>query len=691
MSLYDPPIIATGGDTVQDINGNRIHTFTTVGTSSFVVTRGGPVEVLVVAGGGGGGGVFISFHPAGGGGAGELIYSGNYSVSPGSISVTVGEGGLGGSNNTPTFQTSTNGGNSVFGAITAQGGGRGGDSRGGGGGTIGGNGGSGGGAGRFSSIGGSSTKTIGYGNSGGASVFSSGGGGGGAGGVGLASYDNGVKTPGGSGLSYKISGSSVTYAAGGTGGMRNTTANGDVVPANTGRGGNGASVAINIVWGVDTAPSGSNGGSGIVIVRYPLGTVLTLLDGLSWGYYTGYFADDVNFFTGAPSVSGIVTSIPSINAGTNGYVPANQSGSNYSVQWTGWFLSNYTGTWTFYTSSDDASYLWIGPNATSGFTVANAIVNNSGTHSLRERSGTASLVAGQYYPIRIQFGESGGGDNMIVSFENPVLTKTTNGQGFFYPALTPGIACPWGIFTSTPNGLTSDQAATSGLALRQGYPNYTSGTYWLKPTSGSTPGLAFVDMTTDGGGWTMVYETVTATRVGNSIVYSFNNSSNLSALSFTRIAYSMNNFNSWAFTSFDSWSSTITDHRIPSPNDVFVNQRRVTNLNVVSSNANVTSGTGLGGALEIWPYNYSTGRTLSMGTYGSDATYDINDTYPLGGSYGSFQVHDITNLRPVICWNNHSASSPDIGFGPRAGGAPPDWTFSNTGATADFRVRVFVR
>jgi hypothetical protein len=252
------------------------------------------------------------------------------------------------------------------------------------------------------------------------------------------------------------------------------------------------------------------------------------------------------------------------------------------------------------------------------------------------------------------------------------------------------IDAPRAIFTATPNGLTSDQAATNALALRQGYPGYTSGTYWLKPTSGSTPGLAFVDMTTDGGGWTLVYETVTATRVSGSIVYSFNNSSNLSALSFTRVAYSMNNFNSWAFTSFDSWSSTITNYRIPSNNDVFVNQRLVTNLNVVSSNTNVTTGSGLNGALEIWPYNYSTGRTLSMGTYGSDATYDINDIYPLGGSYGSFQVHDITNLRPVICWNNHDSASPDIGFGPQASNNP-DWTFTNRGATADFRVRVFVR
>jgi hypothetical protein len=254
----------------------------------------------------------------------------------------------------------------------------------------------------------------------------------------------------------------------------------------------------------------------------------------------------------------------------------------------------------------------------------------------------------------------------------------------------PPAPIPWGIFTSTPNGLTAEQAAISGLALKQGYPNYTSGTYWIKPTPGSVAALAFVDMTTDGGGWTLVYETVTATRVNNSIVYSINNSSNLSAMPFTRVAYSMNNFNSWAFTSFDSWSSTITNHRVPSPNDVFVNQRRVNNLNIVSSNTNVIIGTGLMGALEIWPYNYDVPINTGVGAYGSGTAFDINDTHSGGASYGSFQVHDITNLRPVICWNRHGDVKPDIGFGPQATGHP-DWTFSTTGSTADFRIRVFVR
>jgi hypothetical protein len=46
---------ATGG-TITTSDGWRIHTFTSVGTSTLTVTRAGKVEVLIVAGGGASGG-----------------------------------------------------------------------------------------------------------------------------------------------------------------------------------------------------------------------------------------------------------------------------------------------------------------------------------------------------------------------------------------------------------------------------------------------------------------------------------------------------------------------------------------------------------------------------------------------------------------------------------------------------------
>src|SRR6056300_132125 len=92
-----------------------VQTFTSSGT--YAVPSGVTVvDVLVVGGGGGGGNQHGSA-----GGAGGLIFMPNYPVTPGgTVSVTVGDGGSGGGSGGTPGQT---GQNSVFGTITAQGGG----------------------------------------------------------------------------------------------------------------------------------------------------------------------------------------------------------------------------------------------------------------------------------------------------------------------------------------------------------------------------------------------------------------------------------------------------------------------------------------------------------------------------------------------------------------------------------------
>ena len=135
--LSNIPFTATGGtkDTTSR-SGYAVHTFTSPGT--FAVT-GTPatVEYLVVAGGGGA----AAQTTVGGGGAGGFR-SGTLAVFPGDYTVTRGGGGAGG----PWDTDGSKGANSVFGPITATGGGFGGadETQGGPGGSGGGSGGSGG-------------------------------------------------------------------------------------------------------------------------------------------------------------------------------------------------------------------------------------------------------------------------------------------------------------------------------------------------------------------------------------------------------------------------------------------------------------------------------------------------------------------------------------------------------------------
>jgi GLEYA domain len=151
--------------------------------------------------------------------------------------------------------------------------------------------------------------------------------------------------------------------------------------------------------------------------------------------YSGYMGsltdtnDNVNFFdTATPFSSSIQTTIVQD--------PSSDDGTDFSRQWLGYFQPSTTETYTFYLNSDDCSWMWIGSNAVSGYTRANATVNNAGLHGLVEKSGTAALTSGTYYPVRIQFGEHTVGDQMDFNYSTPTIAKTTNvtGKVFYHPA-----------------------------------------------------------------------------------------------------------------------------------------------------------------------------------------------------------------------------------------------------------------
>ena len=166
--------------------------------------------------------------------------------------------------------------------------------------------------------------------------------------------------------------------------------------------------------------------------------VLTYTAGLYKTTYSGYFNDNVSFFATATPAS--VGGNPATSVQTTSiFEPAQNDGENFSCQWLGYFKPTTSETYTFFTSSDDASYVWIGSNAQTGFTTGNSTVNNGGLHGTLEKSGSIALTACTYYQIRIQFGELSGGDVMTFSYSTPTITKTTNVTGLvFYNPSTNG-------------------------------------------------------------------------------------------------------------------------------------------------------------------------------------------------------------------------------------------------------------
>jgi len=131
--------------------------------------------------------------------------------------------------------------------------------------------------------------------------------------------------------------------------------------------------------------------------------------------YIGYFNDNLNWF---------LTATP--HGDTNILTQIDNFSSNdefYSWEWNGYFKPSSSEIYTFYTSSDDASYLWINNVL---------VVNNGGLHGNAEELGTINLIADTYYPIKVQFGENTGGDVMTVSFSSNTISKTTDGSGYYF-------------------------------------------------------------------------------------------------------------------------------------------------------------------------------------------------------------------------------------------------------------------
>lgn len=105
---------------------------------------------------------------------------------------------------------------------------------------------------------------------------------------------------------------------------------------------------------------------------------------------------------------------------------------NTNIQATGYFLANYTGTHTFYLSSDDFSYLWLGDDALSGWQISNALIDNGGLHPLTTVSATIDLEGGKYYPIRVLFGNQTGPGSFEMEYEHTGQPRTDDWTNKIY-------------------------------------------------------------------------------------------------------------------------------------------------------------------------------------------------------------------------------------------------------------------
>jgi len=163
--------------------------------------------------------------------------------------------------------------------------------------------------------------------------------------------------------------------------------------------------------------------------------------GLIQNRYSTYFADSTSAFDVPPSTSyQVVETLPE-------YLAASAPRDVYSMHWTGYFIPDYSGTWNFRFTSDDAAYLYIGANAVLNYTrdIHSALIDLGGTHVATTKTATIDLVKDQIYPFRIMYGNVIDVSVFKLEFQAPGFTDfQTDYKSLFWHS-TPGPCTNWGM------------------------------------------------------------------------------------------------------------------------------------------------------------------------------------------------------------------------------------------------------
>ena len=165
------------------------------------------------------------------------------------------------------------------------------------------------------------------------------------------------------------------------------------------------------------------------------------LSGLNYQYYEGSWSTLPDFNALTPLKTGTLPA-PTL--------AVRNRDLNYGLRFTGFVSVPADGVYTFYSSSDDGSKLFIGTTE---------VVDNDGGHPDRERSGTIGLKAG-LHALTVVFFQGVGDQALTLSYSGPNLGKQT---------------IPAAAYRRVDNGGgTPTPTAGTGTGLRADYFNNTS-------------------------------------------------------------------------------------------------------------------------------------------------------------------------------------------------------------------------
>lgn len=264
---------------------------------------------------------------------------------------------------------------------------------------------------------------------------------------------------------------------------------------------------------------------------------------VAYAYYEGSYTALPNFNALTPKKTGTTTNF-NINVAT--------AADNFAIKFTGTIKVPATGSYTFYTNSDDGSQL---------FMDGTLVVNNDGAHGATEKSGVISLTQG-YHNIVVTYFEATGGQSLTTSWAGPGLSKQAIPNSVLaaqpVSATTPALPGAAAI----PTNLIANVQSSSSIALTWANSDNTVSKFEVYRSSpdnsfytlaGTVPGSAtsFADSNLTSN--TNYYYKVRAFNVGG---YSgFSNEASMSTLDNIPVLTDLQDKNQRYGT---SWSTSVT-------------------------------------------------------------------------------------------------------------------------------------
>lgn len=160
---------------------------------------------------------------------------------------------------------------------------------------------------------------------------------------------------------------------------------------------------------------------------------------LSYAYYEGSWTQLPDFDQLTPDADGVATGFD---------LDVRQRDDEFALRFTGTLTVPETGTYTFYTRSDDGSKLWIDDSL---------VVDNGGTHALQEREGEIELTAGKYR-LTVGYFEAGGGQTLEVDWAGPGFAQEPLPVERISPGQfqTVSLSQGWNLISSRVTPFTTD-------------------------------------------------------------------------------------------------------------------------------------------------------------------------------------------------------------------------------------------